>query len=45
MKELLLFYGLLSIPMLIAIGYTLYVYKKHQKSRRLRYHIQLPTKI
>jgi O-antigen/teichoic acid export membrane protein len=36
MKELVVFYGGLSIAGMMALGYTLYVYRKHQHSRKRR---------
>jgi hypothetical protein len=36
MKELIVFYGGLSIAGMMAVGYTLYVYRKHELDKRRR---------
>jgi hypothetical protein len=34
MQELILFYSLLSVAGLMGVGYSLYVYHMHKKSKR-----------
>lgn len=36
MKELIVFYGGLSIAGMMAFGYVLYVYRKHEQDKRRR---------
>lgn len=33
MKELIVFYSLLSVPGLMGFGYVLYLYRKHKQAK------------